>query len=143
MVDRQVTGNQVSVTLDLQNEPLKLFNPYSSGLAGEATAGTFTFNRGSIARVSIGVINQQGVVGFTARRMSLTLARDPLAGSAADPNADQTNFIEGETTMIQAAEANTGYRFVGFSVTGTGSTVTNVDQKIERLLSRWGQKMQQ
>ncbi|MCG4734515.1 hypothetical protein L0M92_12990, partial [Casaltella massiliensis] len=56
MVDRQVTGNQVSVTLDLQNEPLKLFNPYSSGLAGEATAGTFTFNRGSIARVSIGVI---------------------------------------------------------------------------------------
>lgn len=129
MVDRQVTGNQVSVTLDLQNEPLKLFNPYSSGLAGEATAGTFTFNRGSIARVSIGVINQQGVVGFTARRMSLTLARDPLAGSAADPNADQTNFIEGETTMIQAAEANTGYRFVGFSVTGTGSTVTNVDQK--------------
>ncbi|MGG5323032.1 hypothetical protein IGJ83_002004 [Enterococcus pernyi] len=129
MVDRQVTGNQVSVTLDLQNEPLKLFNPYSSGLAGEATAGTFTFNRGSIARVSIGVINQQGVVGFTARRMSLTLARDPLAGSAADPNADQTNFIEGETTTIQAAEANTGYRFVGFSVTGTGSTVTNVDQK--------------
>ncbi|OTP27797.1 InlB B-repeat-containing protein [Enterococcus mundtii] len=129
MVDRQVTGNQVSVTLDLQNEPLKLFNPYSSGLAGEATTGTFTFNRGSIARVSIGVINQQGVVGFTARRMSLTLVRDPLAGSAADPNADRTNFIEGETTTIQAAEANAGYRFVGFSVTGTGSTVTRFDQE--------------
>lgn len=129
MVDRQVTGNQVAVTLDLQNEPLKLFNPYSSGLAGEATAGTFTFNRGSVARVSIGVINQQGVVGFTARRMSLTLVRDPLAGSAADPNADRTNFIEGETTTIQAAEANAGYRFVGFSVTGTGSTVTRFDQE--------------
>ncbi|WP_142433369.1 InlB B-repeat-containing protein [Enterococcus mundtii] len=129
MVDRQMTGNQVAVTLDLQNEPLKLFNPYSSGLAGEATAGTFTFNRGSVARVSIGVINQQGVVGFTARRMSLTLVRDPLAGSAADPNADRTNFIEGETTTIQAAEANAGYRFVGFSVTGTGSTVTRFDQE--------------
>lgn len=129
MVDRQVTGNQVTVTLDLKNEPLRLFNPYSSGLATEAAEGSFVFNRGNVANVSIGVINQQGVVGFTARRMSLTLARDPLAGSAADPNADQTNFIEGETTTIQAAEANTGYRFVGFSVTGTGSTVTNVDQK--------------
>ncbi|MDA9462214.1 hypothetical protein B835_2144 [Enterococcus mundtii 3F] len=129
MVDRQVTGNQVTVTLDLKNEPLKLFNPYSSGLAGGASEGTFTFNRGTVTRVSIGVINQQGVVGFTARRMSLTLARDPLLGSAADPVADQTNFIEGETTTIQAAEANTGYRFVGFSVTGTGNTVTNIDQK--------------
>lgn len=129
MVDRQVTGNQVTVTLDLKNESLRLFNPYSSGLVGEATDGTFTFNRGSIASVSIGVINQQGVVGFTARRMGLTLVRDPFTGSAADPIADQTDFIEGETTTIQAAEANTGYRFVGFSVTGTGSTVTSVDQE--------------
>ncbi|WP_301356960.1 InlB B-repeat-containing protein [Enterococcus spodopteracolus] len=129
MVDHPVTGNQVSVTLDLKQEPLKLFNPYSSGLAGEATEGTFGFNQGNVKNVSIGVINQQGVVGFTARRMSLTLGRDPLTGSAADPIAVQTNFIEGDTTTIQAAEANAGYRFVGFSVTGTGSIVTNVDQK--------------
>lgn len=128
-VDHQVTGNQVSVTLDLKNERLKLFNPYSSGLAGEATEGTFTLNRGSIAKVSIGVINQQGVVGFTARRMTMTSTRRPLAGSNHDPEIETKDFLEGEATQIKAAAPNEGYRFVGFSVTGTGSTITNVDQE--------------
>lgn len=128
MVDRPVSGNQVTVTLDLQTGSLKLFNPYTAGLASNASSGERTINRNGAARFSIGVINPQGVVGFTARRLELTLTRDPLTGSASDPSADLTNFIEGETTTIQAAEPSQGYRFVGFSVTGTGSTLSNINQ---------------
>lgn len=58
---------------------------------------------------------------------TLTSARNPSQGASANPTAPVTVLAQGATTTVTAAAPATGYQFAGFDVSGTGSSITNVN----------------
>lgn len=71
----------------------------------------------------------QGIRGSFTELPSHTLAfaRNPSQGASANPSAPMTTLAQGATTTVTAAAPVTGYQFAGFDVSGTGSSITNVN----------------
>lgn len=114
--------SQIDVTCNTQNDASQLKNYTANGNIATRVVSPAALSYSTTANLNLLDIRQVVVTYTPANIYTLSSNVSPAAAGSVQLGA--TSVAEGSTTNISAI-ANTGYRFTSWSVTGTGSSVTN------------------